>query len=60
MADDASDFTLGIEEEYQLINAETRALVPGAAPVLLEAEQTVGVEVQPELYRSPARRASSR
>lgn len=58
MADSASDFTLGIEEEYQLINAETRALVPRAAPVLLQAEQTVGAEVQPELYLSQIEIAS--
>ena len=58
MTGDAADFTIGIEEEYQLINAETRALVPRIAPVLREAQHTVGAEVQPELYRSQIEIAS--
>ena len=58
MADSASDFTLGVEEEYQLIDAETRELVPRSEPVLLEAHDAIGAEVQPELYQSQIEIAS--
>ncbi len=34
MADDASDFTLGIEEEYQLIKAETRGAITASPRII--------------------------
>ena len=48
----AADFTLGVEEEYQIINPDTRALRPRAARILPEAEKAVGDQVTNELYLS--------
>lgn len=45
-------FTLGVEEEYQIIHPETRELCSRAARILPKAQQAVGEEVQPELYLS--------
>ncbi len=42
-------FTLGIEEEYQLIDPVTRALRPRAHRVLPQAQRALGDAVQPEL-----------
>lgn len=52
------DFTLGVEEEYQIINPETRALRPRAARVLHRAQRALGSEVQPELRLSQIEIAS--
>ncbi|HZB45301.1 MAG TPA: carboxylate-amine ligase [Pyrinomonadaceae bacterium] len=46
------DFTLGVEEEYQIIHPETRELRSRAARILLKAEEAVGQQVQSELYLS--------
>jgi carboxylate-amine ligase len=46
------DFTLGIEEEFQLVDAETGELRPHVDAVLPEAREALGDEVQPELQRS--------
>lgn len=46
------DFTIGVEEEYQIINAETRELRSRGTRVLREARNAVGEQVQPELYLS--------
>ena len=49
----AEDYTLGIEEEYQIIDPETRALCPRARDVLLRARQALGEDrVVPELRAS--------
>jgi glutamate---cysteine ligase / carboxylate-amine ligase len=49
----AEDYTLGVEEEYQIIDPETRALCPGAEGVLRLARQTLGEDrVVPELRAS--------
>jgi glutamate---cysteine ligase / carboxylate-amine ligase len=49
----AEDYTLGIEEEYQIIDPETRALCPRAGDVLLRARQALGEDrVVPELRAS--------
>src|SRR5215218_5136603 len=49
----AEDYTLGIEEEYQIIAPETRALCPRAGDVLLRARQALGEDrVVPELRAS--------
>ena len=45
-------FTLGVEEEYQIINPETRALRPRGRRVLDRAQQALGEDVQPELRLS--------
>ena len=52
MADVEPEWTIGVEEEYQLINAETRELAPRSGRVLPKARDVVGEEVQPELYLS--------
>jgi carboxylate-amine ligase len=46
------EFTIGVEEEYQIIDPQTRDLRPRGSLVLSEAQQRVGHEVQPELYQS--------
>ena len=45
-------FTLGVEEEYQIVDAVTRELVPRQAALLREAEMTLGDAVTPELQLS--------
>lgn len=46
------EFTIGVEEEYQIIHPETRELRSRGARILLQAKASVGDEVQPELYLS--------
>ena len=48
------DFTLGVEEEFFLVDPETRRLVPAAADVLPGARALAGGddEVQPELLQA--------
>ena len=49
----AEDYTLGVEEEYQIIDPETRALCPRAGDVLRRARQALGEDrVVPELRAS--------
>ncbi len=45
-------YTIGVEEEYQIVDADSRQLVRGADRVLGEAQATLGEQVQPELQRS--------
>lgn len=67
-----TEFTLGIEEEYQIIDADTRALRPRSNVVLEQAQQTLVAQsegrkedteqvreiVQHELYLSQIETAS--
>jgi carboxylate-amine ligase len=46
------DFTIGVEEEYQIINPATRELQQRAARILPAASEQVGDQVTPELYLS--------
>ena len=46
------DFTLGVEEEYQIIGPQTRRLKPRVLQVMHEAERILGEKVQPELQSS--------
>lgn len=46
------EFTIGVEEEYQIINVETRELRSRAGRILPDARNAVGEEVQHELYLS--------
>jgi carboxylate-amine ligase len=46
------DFSLGVEEEFQLVDADTGALRPAVETVLPDAQEALGEEVQPELQRS--------
>ena len=45
-------FTMGVEEEYQIVDPATRALAPRQQRVLPEAEKALGDDVQPELQLS--------
>ena len=51
MALTAQDFTIGVEEEYQIVHPETRELHPRQDRVLSRARGTLGDEVQPELQQ---------
>jgi carboxylate-amine ligase len=46
------DLTIGVEEEYQLINPETRELHPRVLRVLPRAREDLGDEVTTEFYQS--------
>jgi carboxylate-amine ligase len=48
----AEEFTMGVEEEYQIVDAETRELRPRALRILPKARAAVGDQVTPELYLS--------
>lgn len=52
MAIPQEEFTLGVEEEYQIIDPNTRELSSSALSILPKAEQTLGEQVQPELRLS--------
>lgn len=52
MAATEDDFTIGVEEEFQIVHPETRALVPGAGPLLARARRDVGDEATNELFLS--------
>jgi carboxylate-amine ligase len=52
MSPQAETFTIGVEEEYQLIDPVTRGLRPHAERVLPAAQEAVGDEVRPELQLS--------
>ena len=45
-------FTVGVEEEYQIVDATTLALRPRAPRILPDAARELGGEVQPELLES--------
>ncbi len=46
------EFTIGVEEEYQIVDRQTRELHSRAAHILLGARAAVGDQVTPELYLS--------
>jgi glutamate---cysteine ligase / carboxylate-amine ligase len=46
------EFTIGVEEEYQIIDARTRELHSRQEHILPEAQERVGEQVTPELYLS--------
>src|SRR3954451_1579350 len=52
MATADGDFSIGIEEEYQIVDPVTRELRPRAGRVLPRARQAVGDEVTNELFLS--------
>src|SRR5919202_4547896 len=58
MAARGSDWTIGVEEEYQIVDVETRALQPGAKRILPEAQQALGEQAQHELYLSQVESAT--
>lgn len=44
--------TIGVEEEYQIVDEETRELRPRSLLILPDAQESVGDSVTPELYLS--------
>lgn len=52
MSSQTEEFTLGVEEEYQIVNPETRELHPSSASILARTQDSLGDEVQPEVYLS--------
>ncbi|QEH38959.1 Carboxylate-amine ligase YbdK [Aquisphaera giovannonii] len=48
----ANDFTIGVEEEYQIINPETRELRPRVSRVLPKAQENLGDKVSNEFFQS--------
>lgn len=52
MAPETEDFTIGVEEEYQIINPTTRELHSRAKHILAIAQKSLGEEVQPEAQLS--------
>ena len=49
----SQEFTIGVEEEYQIINPQTKELCGKADKIIYDARQTLEEDlVQPELYRS--------
>ncbi len=46
------DFTIGVEEEYQIIHPDTRELRSRGKSILSKAREAVGDQVTPELYLS--------
>jgi glutamate---cysteine ligase / carboxylate-amine ligase len=48
----ADDFTIGVEEEYQIVDPKTRELRQRAGRILPDAEARVGDEVTNELFLS--------
>lgn len=52
MSTNSEAFTIGVEEEYQIIDPATRQLRSRAAYVLSSAREAIGDEVQPELHLS--------
>ena len=49
MSEESGGYTLGVEEEYQVVDAESRGLDPRGEAVLERARQTLGEAVVPEL-----------
>jgi carboxylate-amine ligase len=45
-------FTIGVEEEYQIVHPSTRELRSRAQLILPEAQAALGKQVTPELYQS--------
>jgi hypothetical protein len=49
----ADDFTIGVEEEYQIISPETRELRPRVSRVLPKAREDLGDKVTNERWPAP-------
>ena len=48
----SADFTMGIEEEYQIVDPTSRELKQHARSVVSSAQEAVGEDAQTELYQS--------
>src|SRR6185436_6966764 len=47
-----ADFTLGIEEEFQIIDPQTRELRSHITEMIEEGEMILGEQVKPEMHQS--------
>ncbi|MGB3405805.1 MAG: carboxylate-amine ligase [Microcoleaceae cyanobacterium] len=57
---DISSLTIGVEEEYQIINPESRELIGRAGQIIPIAREVLGEDiVQPEMHRSQIEIATS-
>lgn len=52
MPSDSHVFTIGVEEEYLIVDPVTRAFHPDALALLAKARPTLGGQVQPEMQLS--------
>ncbi len=52
MSPSTENFTIGVEEEYQIIDPATRELRSRQQQILPIAQRAVGEEVQPEIQLS--------
>lgn len=52
MITDAQDYTIGVEEEYQVIDPESRGLFPEGERILERARNVLGEQVERELLSS--------
>jgi carboxylate-amine ligase len=52
MSSQTEEFTIGVEEEYQIINPVTRELRSRVEHILPKAQEALGEEVQPEAQQS--------
>jgi carboxylate-amine ligase len=52
MSNTTEEFTVGVEEEYQIINRKTRELHSRQERILNGAQDALGKHVTPELYLS--------
>ncbi|MBV6626400.1 MAG: carboxylate-amine ligase [Rivularia sp. (in: Bacteria)] len=52
MAPQTEDFTIGVEEEYQIINPQTRELTSRVEQILPFAKKVIGEKVHPEVQLS--------
>ncbi len=59
MSPQTEAFTIGIEEEYQIVDPVTRGLRPRAEHVLSHAQRALGDEAQPELKLSQIETATA-
>jgi carboxylate-amine ligase len=58
MAPDEASWTVGIEEEYQIIDPVTGELCPQSDQLLPQVQPALGQDVQPELYQAQIETAS--
>ena len=52
MSSQTEEFTIGVEEEYQIINPTTRELSSRVQQILPKAQKALGSEVEPEAQQS--------
>ena len=48
----ADEYTLGVEEEYQVVDPDSRELFPESGRILERAQDTLGEQIEPEMLSS--------